>query len=136
MEMNRLFYAYCTCTRTNVCPQSCIQSCMCTLYMYMYTVHAYTNVQAYTHTQDISVDGLLGHQFVQRRMQKPSSCSACEEIIWQDGIACQSKFVYMNLCHLVCQYPTTILWICNVHKYTVYTYTYMYMYIALIRCRV
>ena len=43
--------------------------------------------------QEESVDGLLGHQFVQRRMQKPSSCTACEEIIWQDGIACQSECV-------------------------------------------
>lgn len=44
------------------------------------------------------MDGVLGHQFVQRRMQKPSSCSACEEIIWQDGIACQGKCVYTVLC--------------------------------------
>lgn len=41
--------------------------------------------------QEESVDGVLGHQFVQRRMHKPTSCSACEEIIWQDGIACLSK---------------------------------------------
>ena len=46
-----------------------------------------------TFVQEVSVDGVLGHQFVLRRMQKPSSCSACEEIIWQDGIACQSECV-------------------------------------------
>ena len=48
--------------------------------------------------QEESVNRLLGHQFVQRRMQKPSSCSACEEIIWQDGIACQSECVSGSMC--------------------------------------
>jgi protein-tyrosine phosphatase len=47
--------------------------------------------------EEESVNGLLGHQFVQRRMQKPSSCSACEEIIWQDGIACQSCPVVIHV---------------------------------------
>ncbi|CAI8037433.1 hypothetical protein GBAR_LOCUS20935 [Geodia barretti] len=47
--------------------------------------------------EEESVNRLLGHQFVQRRMQKPSSCSACEEIIWQDGIACQSCPVVIHV---------------------------------------
>ena len=40
------------------------------------------------------MDELLGHRFVQRRLQKPSSCSVCEEIIWQDVMACMGKFEY------------------------------------------
>ena len=72
------------------------------IYMYIH-VHVHIHcmyVYMYVHTlmQDVSVDELLGHQFVQRRMQKPSSCSACEEIIWQDGLACQSEFVYIYTC--------------------------------------
>ena len=90
------------------------------IYIYMFIlsfVHthtcAYTCTCIYIHTlshmQVENVDGLLGHQFVQRRMQKPSSCSACEEIIWQDGIVCQSKHMFRHTHLYICSSSALLL---------------------------
>ena len=45
--------------------------------------------------QEETVDEFLGHQFVPRRMLKPNTCLACEEIIWHDCIACLSECLYV-----------------------------------------
>ena len=117
-------------------------------------VHAHIYIHI-LHMQVENVDGFLGHQFVQRRMQKPSSCFACEEIIWQDGIVCQSKHLFrhthmQSFCINVAEVwllsdcmqlyivytLSTNLTLCavtayiHVHVYTLYMlHTYMHIYI-------